>query len=317
PIANPAIDARISPDGKYLAYADQSGIRLQLIETGETRTVAQPEALGSEAMEWFPAGWFPDGTKFLANAWSPATQRSSIWVVSMLGGAPREIRDEGYAWSVSRDGSLIAFTTDVNAPSDIWLMGANGEQPRKTVTAGDGESLSDVVWSPDGQRIAYIKRRGVPPPESTIESRSLKGGQPTFILSDMKLQAGLWWSQDGRIFCSRKESTQTGIDANLRVGNVDIFKQRLDKDTAEPVVATPQVESEPRLSCDGSWILYLKTEDLESWFAPVAPVQVMRVRLSGGPSQFVLTARRIVGYRCARAPSSLCFLAELSADRKH
>ncbi len=40
PAGNPATDAHISPDGKYLAYADQAGIHLQLIDTGETRTIS-------------------------------------------------------------------------------------------------------------------------------------------------------------------------------------------------------------------------------------------------------------------------------------
>ena len=46
PAGNPATDAHISPDGKYLAYADQAGIHLQLIDTGETRTILQPQDVG-------------------------------------------------------------------------------------------------------------------------------------------------------------------------------------------------------------------------------------------------------------------------------
>ena len=57
-------------------------------------------------------------------------------------------------WSVSPDGSLIAFTS-TSLSSDIWLMGPNGEDPRKIVSADEGESLNWVVWSPDSRRIAY------------------------------------------------------------------------------------------------------------------------------------------------------------------
>jgi serine/threonine protein kinase len=46
PAGNPATDARISPDGKYLAYADRAGIHLQLIDTSENRTIPQPQDLG-------------------------------------------------------------------------------------------------------------------------------------------------------------------------------------------------------------------------------------------------------------------------------
>src|SRR5205823_4151264 len=147
PAGNPAMDARISPDGKYLAYDDQAGIHLQLIDTGETRTVPEPQGLGYRVTGWSPVGWFPDGTKLLAQVTSLGAERTSVWVISMLGGAPHEIREGALAWGVSPDGSLIAFTSN-SMNSDIWLMGPNGEEPRKIITADAGESLSGVVWSP-------------------------------------------------------------------------------------------------------------------------------------------------------------------------
>ena len=34
----------ISPDSKYLAYRDQNGIYVKLIETGETQTIPEPDS---------------------------------------------------------------------------------------------------------------------------------------------------------------------------------------------------------------------------------------------------------------------------------
>src|SRR5437899_3832396 len=137
------MDAHISPDGKYLVYDDQAGIHLQVIDTGENRTIPQPQNLAYKVTGWSPVGWFPDGTKLLAQVTSLGAEHSSVWVISMVGGAPREIREGGSAWSVSPDGSLIAFTSNISA-SDIWLMGPNGEDPHKVATADEGESLSWV-----------------------------------------------------------------------------------------------------------------------------------------------------------------------------
>ena len=39
---NPVYAAAISPDGKYLAYADLTGVFLRLLETGETHAIALP-----------------------------------------------------------------------------------------------------------------------------------------------------------------------------------------------------------------------------------------------------------------------------------
>jgi hypothetical protein len=47
--SNPAEDpvwyAGISPDGKYMAYGDSTGVHLRLIDTGETRTIRVPEGI--------------------------------------------------------------------------------------------------------------------------------------------------------------------------------------------------------------------------------------------------------------------------------
>src|SRR5262249_25065449 len=151
PAGNPATDPRISPDGKYLAYHDEAGIHLQLIDTGENRTIPPPSGLSHEVTGWLTIGWFPGGTKLLAEAIYLDAEHSSTWVISVLGGAPREIREGTCAESVSPGGSLIAFTSTF-FNSDISVMGINGEEPRKIVSASEGESVNWATWSPDSRR---------------------------------------------------------------------------------------------------------------------------------------------------------------------
>ncbi len=43
PAENPVYAAAISPDGKYLAYADFSGVFLRLLETGEIHSIPLPQ----------------------------------------------------------------------------------------------------------------------------------------------------------------------------------------------------------------------------------------------------------------------------------
>jgi len=243
PAGNPATDAHISPDGKYLAYADQAGIHLQLIDTGDTRTIPQPQGVGYKVTGWWPVGWFPDGTKLLAQTTSLGAEHSSLWVISMLSGAPREIREGGFAWSVSPDGSLIAFTSTF-FNSDIWLMGANGEEPRKIVTADEGESLRSVVWSPDSRRIAFERSTAVQPGRRDrfgpagvrccIESRDLKGGQLAVVLSDPKLAmgfgGGFWWLADGRMIYSLGEP----VPAYFGLTDTNLWEIRVDAGSGQP-----------------------------------------------------------------------------------
>jgi len=203
PSENAVTEGAISPDGKYLAYGDRTGMHLKLIQTGETRTIPQPEGSAPDHAPWWPNGWFPDGTKFIAATVEPG-QRPSGWVISVMGGPPRKLRDDADVWSVSPDGTLIAFGTGLGfrRSREIWLMGPQGEEPRRLVAGSEDDSFFWAAWSPTGQRIAYARFHRTPDKlECSIESRDLKGGQPTLILSDPRLchsNINFLWYPGGR-----------------------------------------------------------------------------------------------------------------------
>jgi serine/threonine protein kinase/DNA-binding winged helix-turn-helix (wHTH) protein len=220
----------ISPDGKYLAYSDRRGLYLKLIETEEVRTIPQPEGLTAENTAWMAAYWFPDGTRFLA-AQVDATGIFSAWIISVLVGPPRLLRDNADPGPPSPDGSQIVYLTGARAgaeASELWLMGAQGENPRKVLTAPEGEWLSWPVWSPDGQRIAYRRYHGKN--EVSIESCNLKGEQLTTILSDPSFNVfpGAWWFPNGRMIFT---TTEAGSYQNDRV----LWEIQVDPKTGRPL----------------------------------------------------------------------------------
>jgi eukaryotic-like serine/threonine-protein kinase len=290
PAGNPAMDPHISPDGKYLAYDDEAGIHLQLIDTGENRTIPQPKGLGYKVTGWSPVGWFPDATKLLSQVTSLDAEHSSIWVISILGGAPREIHEGGFAWSLSPDGSLIAFTSTF-VGSDIWLMRVDGEERRKLMTADEGEYLFRVVWSPDSQRIAYERfRLGPAGTRCSIENRDLKGGQPTVLLSDPKLATGFrsggWWLADGRLIYSLGEvAPRTGaMDTNLWEIKVDAAS---GKPASEPRRITNWSDfslTGPNATADGKRLVFGRLS---------AQTDVYVGDLEGGGTSLKATPRRL------------------------
>ena len=385
--------AAISPDGKYLAYADETGINLRLIGTGETHV--SPTPAGSRI---FRLSWFPDGTKLLASAVDKANV-SSIWSISILGGAPRRLRENASEASASPDGSRIAFTSG-NA-EEIWLMGANGEEPQRIVAGAEGDSFQGPLWFADGQRVAYARGHSVAGELAiTVESHGVKTGQATTVLADPRFTSGCLLP-DGRMIYSVSEPPPKQNDANLweikidartgqaasrprritnwagftlsglsvtadgkrlaflkgtsqadvyvgelekngarlkmprrltlddrndfptawtpdsravlffsdRNGKWDIFKQALDKRTAEAIVEGSQNYVLPRVSADGASILYhasLKSE-LFSWSEPA---NLMRVPILGGPPQLLRYEPSLYDIRCARLPARLCVLSE-------
>jgi Tol biopolymer transport system component len=95
-----------------------------------------------------------------------------------------------------------------------------------------------------------------------------------------------------------------------RDGSWDIFKQTLDKDVAAELLP---LGSEPKyyssFSPDGQWILYMALPE-ERFPGGSVPVRIMRVPVSGGPPQLVLTALGTTDIHCTRAPANLCVFDE-------
>jgi serine/threonine protein kinase len=412
---NPVRGGSISPDGKYLAYTDSKRMHIKRIETGETQLVPQPEELNNHAVVWeiVPAGWFADSARFVANAhpsqetegaWSSRT--SSIWMFSLLRESPIKLRDNAVAWSVSRDGSSIAFGTNHGTlgEREIWLMEPDGQQARKLFDTDANSTIGVALWSPDGQRIVYVRtdRSG-----DTFLSRDLKGG-PTVIVfgrSETKnINDGLW-SPDGRLIYSVRDPQSIGdtcnywamrIDARSgqiterprrltnwagfcmdsasltadgkrltflkrttrastyvadltmggerllssrhftlsdslddpgdwtadskalvfgsnRNGHWNFYKQALNKDEPEPLLVGPDGLHNSRVTPDGKWVLYQRDTRPGD---PETPVEVMRIPLNGGTSQFVFGTRPGSFLFCSRAPATLCVIAEPDGGRK-
>ena len=214
PSDDPVLAQALSPDGKYLAFADQSGLRLRLVKTAETQRLAQ--------LEVSALAWFSDGTKILATAAEPG-HPPALWTVSVLGGAPRELRRDAAHASVSPDGSLVSFLSDFteDAAHSIWLMSVNGEDARKILAAPQTEWFTALTWSPNGRRIAYVRNSVAGGKYTgTLETSDTNGGDRTIIVSEPNL-GDLVWLADGRIVYSLSESWLNYSDTNLGQVAVD------------------------------------------------------------------------------------------------
>ena len=212
----------ISPDGRYLAYADLQGIHIELVETGETQTVPQPESLKGMQVNWgIATNWAHDGTRFLANA-NVAGKPSSIWMVPMVGGPPRKLLDDAYAWAVSRDGSSVAFTADPGRAGygEMWTMRPDGDQVAKLYQGDENNGFFGADWSPDGQRLSYTGiHRKANRSEVSIESRDLKGGAAVVAVPE---EVQDWtWLPDGRIIYIQSETDPQAEACNFWTVPID------------------------------------------------------------------------------------------------
>jgi eukaryotic-like serine/threonine-protein kinase len=222
----------ISPDGKYLAYADTLGMHVKQLETGETQTIPQPKEIKSNTLNWVAGPWFPDGKTFLANAFPlggdttyQTSQGSSIWIVSLSGGPPHKLRDEAYLDSISPDGSLVSFETNNGkvGDRDIWVMRPDGEQARKVFDVDEDGWIGALTWSSDGQRIIYLRQDGPSSANTYFVSGDLKGGPLTKIVPpfDPTRMGALIWLPDGRLILRQDEAGFKVKTCNLWQINMD------------------------------------------------------------------------------------------------
>jgi eukaryotic-like serine/threonine-protein kinase len=277
---NRVLTGAISPDGKYLAYSDAKGMRIQVVATGETRVIPQPGELKGKQIDWEIVGtWFPNGTRFVANAHPTgafgaysgdgcASTGSSMWAVSVLGGAPHKLRDDAVAYSVSPDGSLVGFGTNEGRIGNraIWLMGPNGERARKLFAADEESSLSGLSWSSDGKRVLYKRSDQF---GDTLLSRDLQGGPPVVLFGphEMKKVNDFFWLPDGRLLYLVPEPES--LDGSL----CNFWEMPLDKHTGQPIAKPRRLTnwsgycmSSMSTTADGKTLAFLKSAGKETAF---------------------------------------------------
>jgi eukaryotic-like serine/threonine-protein kinase len=217
---SPVFSAAISPDGKYLGYADPQGIHLQFVETGGVRTVVLPPGTEPGKATWTFGSWYPDSERFVASVVVSGTT-STIWSIPIIESkAPQklaEVEDMFDGGIVSPDGLKVAYERlrASGEAREIWTMGANGESPHKIFTAENRATILGIAWSPTGKRIAYVYRRvSGDHTQIMVESCDLDGAATTTVLLDSHLRA-ITWTPSGRFIYSRNTERGSSASDNL------------------------------------------------------------------------------------------------------
>ena len=243
----PVQGAIVSPDGKYVVYADPTGLYLRQLSTGETRPWSLPKGFVAR-----PNSWFPDGTHLmvLRSDGQPGADgvfRPSLYKLSLLGGEPRKIMDDAARSAVSPDGSRIAYMPKPALSNELWVMDSDGANSRRVVspeTRGQQVSMPATIfpwaWSPNGKRLAYIEHHyvaGPNPVEPTPSLRTidLNGGGPTVVLDDPRIDGALWWAPDGRILFAYRE------DPAGKQNNYGVYSIQVDERTGKAVGTPHQI----------------------------------------------------------------------------
>ncbi len=134
------------------------------------------------------------------------------------------------AWSP--DGRRIAFTRNEDVgefttftEDDVFVMNADGDDPRQLTVEQDGSSSSQPTWSPEGREIAFVRGQSVP--TAVVAATALMfgdlfvmraDGSETRRLTRGGPDAAPAWSPDGREIAFVR-----GSDLNRPNGDMDLY----------------------------------------------------------------------------------------------
>jgi DNA-binding winged helix-turn-helix (wHTH) protein/Tol biopolymer transport system component len=267
------------------------------------------------------ASWSADGDRVLFTR-GPAL--SAIESIPLAGGsstvvfkAPegQRIADTGLQLP---DGRLLTLLTDPGANAvAVWEVRIDGNSggsrgsPRRLTelrtsgpsiggfTVGVGSRLRLSSASSDGKRV--VMKRDMSHGDVFVARFDERLGRlldtPRRLTTDERGSFVGAWTPDGKT-----------ILFNLgQSGSQDIFMQRLDAESAKPLVEGPGDQVWPRVSSDGQWVLF------QELVRGTEGSRIMRVALAGGRPEQVLATSGLAWPRCA--VRGTCVLFEQDKDR--
>lgn len=237
-------------------------------EEKETGLILEPERVvefTTDEGTWMSLDVSPDGQTLVFDL------LGDLYLLSMAGGEARAIAT-GMAWDgqprFSPDGTKLAFVSDRDGNDNIWVMDADGSNPRQ-ITKDKGHNHGSPTWSPDGQYI-LARRWGPYPEESYLRKVELwmfhvaggKGVQVTTGEGETTIALSPAFSPDGRYvyFSSHPDRFQYNVD----IGRFQV--RRLDRETGRIETLTDRYGGglRPLISPNGRYMTYGSRHDAQT-----------------------------------------------------
>lgn len=190
-------------------------------------------------------------------------------------GGDAELLVGGISWQMqpvySPDGNYIAFTSDADGGDNIWVMNADGSNPRQ-VTDETFRLLNSPAWSPDSEFIVarkhFTARRSLGAGEVWMYHRS--GGSGVMLTerpNDQKDLGEPAFSPDGRYIYFSQDDTPGKTFHYSKDSTEGIYKiKRFDRETGDidVILGGAGGAIRPTPSPDGKYLAYVKREDFDS-----------------------------------------------------
>ncbi len=141
----------------------------------------------------------PDGRFAAAGVLDETAGTGDIWIYDLIRGLKtRYTFDPNMDWypTWSPDGKRVAFTSNRQAPDDIWIIDVSGSGTDELLFEdGENQALPEA-WSPDGQWLVY--QRVDEANNSDIWAFPTAGGEPVALVASSFTEVLASISPDGR-----------------------------------------------------------------------------------------------------------------------
>jgi Tol biopolymer transport system component len=260
--------------------------------------------------------WAPDGKRFayvrMINLPSSDEPRKQVEVYDLASGRVAVILSEPrlsneIAWTTA--GRLI-YTLQEAPPNqndfNLWWLQLDARTglPSSSPTriTNDRAFITSISVTSEGKRVAVVRRAlQADVYLAEVEEEGKRLSTPRRFTLDERQDFPAAWTGDSKavLFVSDRD------------GPLHIFKQDIDRTQPELLVSGKQDEWLPRLTPDGSSMLYLISGTRAE---PSDNDRLMQIPVSGGPSQLVLQGPGIVNYQCAKLPSRVCIYGQVDSE---
>lgn len=219
--------------------------------------------------------WSPDGSQIAFS--SDRGGEYDIWTVDVSTGDLQQWTDnstENYEPTWSPDGTEIAYVTsagdyaDTTGPAETIEVVDEDGNTRTQITAESGETLHSPSWSPDGENIAYVRKRDSAEDAGEIDlmvsEEQVTSGEDVFIFTPDWLSADeLLYSADGDIRVLELESdTKSDVPFTAAFDLPDVEYEHKSYDFDDSSAREVQGVLTPTLSPDGEHVAFVALNDL-------------------------------------------------------
>jgi len=232
--AGQSVCAAISPDGKFVAHAEQKE-GLQQLVLANIATAASPVIVPPSQVTYVGLTFSQD-SNYLYFTRRESSDTGALYQVGILGGPPRKIKDDvDTSISFSPTGDRFAFIRVNRASREHSLMiaGADGTGERALATWRDASNVFvGPTWSPDGHSIVCVSARWENDARANLIKFDVGSGRVEPIRGRQWYSIyQVAWLGDGYLIVCAKEEALSPIQL-WRVSSPDGESQRITSDTA-------------------------------------------------------------------------------------